>query len=116
MSEVPLQRLRDIACLAHSIREARAYCKDPRDITSQTWKLPVDLILQLKLSLCSNLFPFLQGCIFILDTIPITALSDAMDLEAARLEECSTDDEVPECLDEDESAVLVEKIRTTGIQ
>ncbi len=57
---------------------------------------------------------FLQGSIFILDTIPITALLNAMDLEAARLEEC--DDEVLELLDEDESAALVEKIRRASIQ
>ncbi len=41
MSQEPLHPLRDIACLAHSIKEARRYCTDPMKITSQTWKFPV---------------------------------------------------------------------------
>ncbi len=53
-----------------------------------------------------------QGMTYILDTIPIKFLVDAMDAEAA-LEDIEEDSngEVPELLNEEESAILVENIR-----
>ncbi len=57
---------------------------------------------------------FVQGCIYTLDIIPIKTLSDAMDLEVARLEEDSSGEEIPDLLDEDETAALLEKVRITS--
>ncbi len=66
---------------------------------------------------CFLIYSLYQGCTYILDIIPVRALEDAIDAEAANREDSldDEDDEMPELSGEEESAVLVENIRASNI-